>query len=137
MLLSEPGIVPGEPPELNSCVCTTRENKCEGATERLRLTGPAERGIKLQGADELADPRLEGSDRSDSSGPGAPGRIDETKTGGAGFIGSNLAEYLLNRDLSVVVVDNLSTGREENLAGWSEGAVVADESRQSFGQGTG
>ncbi len=43
-------------------------------------------------------------------------------TGGAGFIGSNLAEYLLKRDLSVVVVDNLSTGREENLAGWTEGA---------------
>jgi nucleoside-diphosphate-sugar epimerase len=43
-------------------------------------------------------------------------------TGGAGFIGSNLAEYLLNKDFSVVVVDNLSTGREENLAGWTERA---------------
>lgn len=43
-------------------------------------------------------------------------------TGGAGFIGSNLAEYLLKRDFSVVVVDNLSTGREENLASWTEKA---------------
>jgi len=43
-------------------------------------------------------------------------------TGGAGFIGSNLAEYLLERDFSVVVVDNLSTGSEQNLTGWTEGA---------------
>jgi len=43
-------------------------------------------------------------------------------TGGAGFIGSNLAEHLLKQDLSVVVIDNLSTGREGNLAGWSENA---------------
>ncbi len=43
-------------------------------------------------------------------------------TGGAGFIGSNLAEHLLNQDFSVVVIDNLSTGREENLAGWTENA---------------
>jgi UDP-glucose 4-epimerase len=43
-------------------------------------------------------------------------------TGGAGFIGSNLAEYLLKRDFSVLVVDNLSTGSEQNLAGWTERA---------------
>ena len=43
-------------------------------------------------------------------------------TGGAGFIGSNLAEHLLNKGFSVTVIDNLSTGREQNLAGWSEGA---------------
>lgn len=41
-------------------------------------------------------------------------------TGGAGFIGSNLSEHLLNQGYSVVVVDNLSTGRRENLSGWSE-----------------
>ncbi len=39
-------------------------------------------------------------------------------TGGAGFIGSNLAEYLLERGYSVTIVDNFSNGREENLAGW-------------------
>jgi len=43
-------------------------------------------------------------------------------TGGAGFIGSNLAEDLLNRDFSVVVIDDLSTGREANFAGWAERA---------------
>lgn len=36
-------------------------------------------------------------------------------TGGAGFIGSHLVEKLLNNDHSVIVVDNFSTGRLENL----------------------
>ena len=43
-------------------------------------------------------------------------------TGGAGFIGSNLAEHLLNMGHSVVVIDNLSTGRKQNLVGWPEKA---------------
>jgi nucleoside-diphosphate-sugar epimerase len=43
-------------------------------------------------------------------------------TGGAGFIGSNLAEHLLNRDFSIIVIDDLSTGKEENFAGWAERA---------------
>jgi UDP-glucose 4-epimerase len=43
-------------------------------------------------------------------------------TGGAGFIGSNLAERLLNLGFSVVVIDNLSTGRMQNLSGWTEKA---------------
>jgi nucleoside-diphosphate-sugar epimerase len=37
-------------------------------------------------------------------------------TGGAGFIGSNLVDELLRRGQSVVVLDDLSTGNEENLA---------------------
>lgn len=36
-------------------------------------------------------------------------------TGGAGFIGSNLVDALLARGYSVAVVDDLSTGRKENL----------------------
>jgi len=36
-------------------------------------------------------------------------------TGGAGFIGSHLAEYLLQRGENVVVMDNLSTGRFSNI----------------------
>lgn len=38
-------------------------------------------------------------------------------TGGAGFIGSHLCELLINRGCQVVAIDNLSTGRLENLAG--------------------
>jgi UDP-glucose 4-epimerase len=38
-------------------------------------------------------------------------------TGGSGFIGSHLVDTLLERDDEVVVLDNLSTGRRENLAG--------------------
>lgn len=37
-------------------------------------------------------------------------------TGGAGFIGSNLAEALLAAGHRVVVLDNFSTGKRENLA---------------------
>jgi UDP-glucose 4-epimerase len=37
-------------------------------------------------------------------------------TGGAGFIGSNTVDELVQRGHSVVVLDDLSTGKEENLA---------------------
>lgn len=36
-------------------------------------------------------------------------------TGGAGFIGSHLADYLLDRGERVIVLDNLSTGLYENI----------------------
>lgn len=39
-------------------------------------------------------------------------------TGGAGFIGSNLVDSLVKRGDRVTVVDDLSTGRRENL-GWA------------------
>jgi len=38
-------------------------------------------------------------------------------TGGAGFIGSNVVDELVRRGHSVVVLDDLSTGKEANLAG--------------------
>ena len=41
-------------------------------------------------------------------------------TGGAGFIGSHLSERLLERGDSVVVLDDVSTGRLENLVGFRD-----------------
>ena len=37
-------------------------------------------------------------------------------TGGAGFIGSHMVDYLLKEGHTVIVVDNLSSGKRENLA---------------------
>jgi UDP-glucose 4-epimerase len=51
-------------------------------------------------------------------------------TGGAGFIGSHLAEALLARDYRVTVVDDESTGTAENLA------AVRDHFNFSFVAGT-
>ncbi len=37
-------------------------------------------------------------------------------TGGAGFIGSNLVEYFLSKNYEVVCLDNLSTGKFDNIS---------------------
>jgi UDP-glucose 4-epimerase len=49
-------------------------------------------------------------------------------TGGAGFIGSNVAEHLLARGHEVIVVDDLSSGKRENVP---EGASFREEDIRS------
>ncbi len=46
----------------------------------------------------------------------APGLV----TGGAGFIGSHLAQALLCRDEQIRVVDSLVTGRRDNVPAGAE-----------------
>ena len=36
-------------------------------------------------------------------------------TGGAGFIGSHIVDQLISNNYEAIVVDNLSTGKEENI----------------------
>jgi UDP-glucose 4-epimerase len=52
-------------------------------------------------------------------------------TGGAGFIGSNVAEGLLRRGDRVRVFDNLSTGRRENLSGLDGVELVEGDLRDA------
>jgi UDP-glucose 4-epimerase len=53
-----------------------------------------------------------------------------TVTGGAGFIGANLARELLGRGHEVTVLDDLSTGRQQNLDGldvqFVDGSILDD-----------
>lgn len=51
-------------------------------------------------------------------------------TGGAGFIGSNLAEQLVRDGHEVVIVDDLSTGRSENIK------HIIDHPRVTFIEGS-
>ena len=37
-------------------------------------------------------------------------------TGGAGFLGSHLCEYLLNKGHEVICMDNLITGTKDNIS---------------------
>src|SRR3954449_10828280 len=54
-------------------------------------------------------------------------RMRALVTGGAGFIGSNLVDALLDRGDEATVVDDISTGRRENLTqGIEKGAELAE-----------
>lgn len=60
-------------------------------------------------------------------------------TGGAGFIGSNLARLALERGHQVSVIDDLSTGYEENLDGLNvtfvKGSILDEEAMRSALEG--
>ena len=45
-------------------------------------------------------------------------------TGGAGFIGSNLAEYLINHNEEVVIIDNFSTGKKKNIESFKDEIIL-------------
>jgi len=47
-------------------------------------------------------------------------------TGGAGFIGSNLAEHLVNQGHRVRVFDNFSTGKRQNLRSFEKQAEIIE-----------
>jgi UDP-glucose 4-epimerase len=58
-------------------------------------------------------------------------------TGGAGFIGSNLVDALLERGDEVTVLDDLSTGKRENVdaaATFVEGSILDGALAEAFGQ---
>ncbi len=61
-------------------------------------------------------------------------------TGGAGFIGSHLCDLLLAKGHEVVVLDDLSTGKRENLDGrvhFIEGCITNPKSVEQAVQGVG
>ena len=37
-------------------------------------------------------------------------------TGGAGFIGSNICDFLVTNNINVICLDNLSTGKIDNIS---------------------
>ena len=47
-------------------------------------------------------------------------------TGGAGFIGSHIVQYLLQNNQQVRILDNFSTGKKENLQGFFNDLEIID-----------
>ena len=57
-------------------------------------------------------------------------------TGGAGFIGSHLAEYLINKGHKIVIIDNLSTGRLSNIKTFKKKVKFVKADISKFGKWT-
>ena len=57
-------------------------------------------------------------------------RVRAVVTGGAGFVGSHLVDALVARGDEVTVIDNLSTGRRENVN--PEAQLVEHDIREPF-----
>ncbi len=58
-------------------------------------------------------------------------RVKALVTGGAGFIGSNIARQLARSGASVIVLDNFSSGHRANLAPLSDVAVAEGDVRDA------
>src|SRR5437763_267539 len=95
----------------------------------LLVSGPArfahEQRVTSHGLDQLARLRrlagtVDSLDRYEQAGhpPDATiaRHLNAVVTGGAGFIGSNLADALTSRGDEVWIVDDISTGKRENAA---------------------
>ncbi len=52
--------------------------------------------------------------------------MDYLVTGGAGFIGSNIAEHLVRQGSSVRVFDNFSSGKRENVRSFADKAEIIE-----------
>ena len=52
--------------------------------------------------------------------------MDYLITGGAGFIGSNIAEHLVGQGKSVRIFDNFSSGKRENIAAFADNVEVIE-----------
>jgi len=53
-------------------------------------------------------------------------------TGGAGFVGNNIVRLLISKGHSVVIIDNLHTGKKENLEGILENIQFYEEDIRNF-----
>ena len=54
-------------------------------------------------------------------------------TGGAGFIGSNIVKKLVMRGDNVTVIDNLNTGKKENLESVKDKIIFLKDDILNFG----
>ena len=55
-------------------------------------------------------------------------------TGGAGFIGSHLVEKLLSKKNKVIILDNLSTGRIENIKNFKNALFIKCDLKKEIGK---
>lgn len=53
-------------------------------------------------------------------------------TGGAGFIGSHIAEELVKKGYSVRIIDNFSTGKKDNIAPFLDGIELIEADIRDF-----